>query len=212
VARITIVREDNTVIVDGRALPIDCGPLAAAIHAVQWHGDKGHIEYVNPPGAPPEDFLPNAEIESLEPFQSVVNAWQAAADAIDKPPAPTLEQVKAAKLLLLRAKCAQQITSGFSSAALGSPHHYASDFISQANLTASVLNATLSNLPEDWTTPFWCTIDGKTWSFAEHTAEQIRQAGLDGKAWVVAAQKKLAGLRTQIDAAAAVDAVKAIDW
>ncbi len=50
--RVTIIPCDHMVYVDGTALSVDCSAVAdnaapgAAVHAVQWNGSTGWIEYV----------------------------------------------------------------------------------------------------------------------------------------------------------------------
>jgi len=43
--KLTIVREDNTVIVDGVAHGVDCSELPTFIHAIQFDNGVGHIEF-----------------------------------------------------------------------------------------------------------------------------------------------------------------------
>ena len=44
--RITVIRDDGTVIKDGTAiLGLDMSSIATNIHAIQWNGDVGEIEY-----------------------------------------------------------------------------------------------------------------------------------------------------------------------
>lgn len=138
--------------------------------------------------------------------------WNYADGAFAGPPAPTLADARASQVALLRAACAAEIVAGYSSAALGAAHLYPSTPTDQANMAASVLASLLPGVAGGWTTPFWCADAGGVWSFAEHTAAQIQQAGQDGKAMVVAAQSKLAGLEAQVAAAADAAAVAAINW
>ena len=50
--KLTIIPSDNTVYIDGMALRVDCSSVAdsgapgVAVHAVQWNGSTGWIEYV----------------------------------------------------------------------------------------------------------------------------------------------------------------------
>lgn len=135
-----------------------------------------------------------------------------AAQAILNPP-PTLAQAQAAQIAALTAACAAAITGGYSSSALGAPHTYPSGTTDQINMMGSV---TASTLPAasvaGWTTPFWCEDATGAWSYQNHTAAQIQQAGSDGKAWVVACQLKLAGLNAQVAAATTAAAVEAVTW
>lgn len=78
--RITIVRSDNTVVIDGKAHPVDCSALSEGICVVQWDGELGHIEYAQGGGLP---FMTNVDIASLDGFgleavAGIIAAWDAA--------------------------------------------------------------------------------------------------------------------------------------
>ncbi|MDB5610662.1 MAG: hypothetical protein JWP25_7562 [Bradyrhizobium sp.] len=82
--KVTIVRPDNVVIVDGRAMRVDCGTLPDYVRIVQWDEDHGHVEMF-PYGS---EFVPSIDIENLDDFRDAIAAWQAAANLIDNPPPP----------------------------------------------------------------------------------------------------------------------------
>jgi hypothetical protein len=126
--------------------------------------------------------------------------------------APTLESIKAAKLHQLAAACQAEIYGGFVSSALGAPHTYPAKDKDQANLAGSVVASLLPGLPGNWTTPFWCSNAGGTWTFAAHSVSQIQQVGTDGKAAILAALTKNATLAAQAMAANTEAAVAAIVW
>jgi hypothetical protein len=75
--RVSINCLDDTIVVDGESLLIDCSGLrAAGISAVQWDGDAGHIEYI-------KHAKPNEAIEDFDAYLSFVD------DAYPRPqPAP----------------------------------------------------------------------------------------------------------------------------
>ena len=83
-AKVTIIADDGVVGVDGVFRSVDLTGLDPDIHAVQWNGAAGEIEYRA--GRPPE------VMNDLTLFQPLVDLWAAAA-----PPAPTLDQMKASK-------------------------------------------------------------------------------------------------------------------
>lgn len=83
--RVAIIGPSNKVNVNGVARRVDLTGLDPNIHAVQWDGQKGHIEFLN------RD--PEQHITDLSEFQIFVDRWIAAA-----PPPPTLDQLKAAKM------------------------------------------------------------------------------------------------------------------
>jgi hypothetical protein len=81
--RLTIIPSDNTVYVDGRALVVDCSSIDPAIHALQWDGEAGWIEYVQPPSG---GAILNEPIMSLAPeYLALVAAWEAARESADAP-------------------------------------------------------------------------------------------------------------------------------
>lgn len=43
--QVSIIKDDNTVIVDGVSYAVDCSDLPADFHALQWDGTQGEIEY-----------------------------------------------------------------------------------------------------------------------------------------------------------------------
>jgi hypothetical protein len=85
--RVTIIRDDNMVYVDGRAISIDCSQLPSRVRAVQWNGalNRGWIEYDNEGHS---TILPNEPLLSLDLFQPWVDAWESQRVLQDTPPAP----------------------------------------------------------------------------------------------------------------------------
>lgn len=124
----------------------------------------------------------------------------------------TLAQVQAAQIVTLSADCQAQIYAGFQSSALGAAHTYPAKDKDQANLTASYASSFDPTNPAGWTTPFWVMDSTGSWTFVQHTAAQIQQAGRDGKAAITAALEKNATLSAQVMAATTVAAVQAIIW
>jgi hypothetical protein len=75
--RISIIAEDNTVMLDGKHHTTDCsGLLVDRIRALQWYGDHGEIEFVN-------HAAPNEKITSLAPFMHYIDAA-----IVPEPPEP----------------------------------------------------------------------------------------------------------------------------
>ncbi len=83
--RVTIIADDGVVGVDGEFRSVDLSALDPNVHAVQWDGAKGHVEY--------RDRSPETPLADLAPYQPFIDAWAAAA-----PPPPTLDELKALKL------------------------------------------------------------------------------------------------------------------
>lgn len=107
--KLTINRSDNVVIVDGRRLDIDCSGLPNNISAVQFDGERGEIEFFPDQDG---DYAPNQVITSTEQFSGVITAWQSAANAIDNPPPPTLQQAIITKQGEVMRKRDQEIDGG----------------------------------------------------------------------------------------------------
>lgn len=78
--KLTIIKEDNAVIVDGERHTVDCSDLPADFHALQWDGAYGEIEYTAARcvhcGA--RSKKGNASIAGLELYQKYVNEWAVA--------------------------------------------------------------------------------------------------------------------------------------
>jgi hypothetical protein len=61
--RVLIVVAQNTIIIDGRGMALDCTSLRSKqISALRWYGDHGEIEYVG-------SVRPLAQIMKLDAFQ-----------------------------------------------------------------------------------------------------------------------------------------------
>lgn len=87
--RITIVKADNLVVVDGSAIHgIDLSHLPPDFHALQWYDTYGDVEYVDPNTSQHS----NVHITDILPFQSCVDAWNVKKQELDAaaaiPPVP----------------------------------------------------------------------------------------------------------------------------
>lgn len=82
--RVSIIVPDNMVVIDGKPHEVDCSGLVG-IHAVQWQGERGHVEYR--PGDEPRG---NDEIVSMADYAAIIAAWDAAENAPPPPPPPPL--------------------------------------------------------------------------------------------------------------------------
>lgn len=93
--RATIVKDDDTVIVDGERHMVDCSNLPADFHALQWDGTRGEIEYrvtrCDHCGA--QSKKGNVLVSDLAPYQPYVDAWRAA-KAIAEEAAAAAEKAK----------------------------------------------------------------------------------------------------------------------
>lgn len=77
--RITIVKEDNVVLVESMALNIDCSSLPDDFHALQWYGTWGEVEFITDFSSFPATRKPNLTIRDLSPYKSIIDAWEAKA-------------------------------------------------------------------------------------------------------------------------------------
>lgn len=162
----------------------------------QFDGTKYYIDDEQPVEYP-------ARPSEFHVFDYVSKTWTLSSEAF--------EEARAKKSVSLDADCKQAIVSGFYSSALGIEHFYPSKETDQANLNASVTSSFYPNLPEDWTTPFWCSIDND-WQYVEHTASQIQQVGLDGKTAILGHLSKNQTLQNQLQQAETLEEVEAIQW
>jgi len=70
--RLTIIRADNAVYIDGKMFEIDCSGIDQSLHAVQWHDVSGWKEFVQPFTG---EAILNESISSIDEFQSIIDAW-----------------------------------------------------------------------------------------------------------------------------------------
>lgn len=74
--KISIIPADKTIVIDGVALVFDFPIFSTKVHAIQWNGTSGNIEYTK--GA--ATWFDNIAI--VEPFIEAYNAEKARLDAI----------------------------------------------------------------------------------------------------------------------------------
>jgi len=78
--RVTIIKDDNTVIIDGEARTVNCAALPEEFHALQWDGVRGEVEYrtLTCAHCSVRSKKPNATISDLSPYKAIVDGWHAA--------------------------------------------------------------------------------------------------------------------------------------
>lgn len=77
--RLVIVADDNRVCVDGLCFDgLDVSSLDASIHAVQWNGQWGEIEYKSVFQDGQITKPQNQVITNVTPYQWAVDAWNVA--------------------------------------------------------------------------------------------------------------------------------------
>jgi hypothetical protein len=93
--RVTIIREDGVVGIDGHFKKVNMDYLSTGIRAVQWDSSSGsgHIEY---------DDMSNAELTSIADFQTFIDSWNAP-DPLPVIPAPSADEMKASALSRINA-------------------------------------------------------------------------------------------------------------
>lgn len=80
--RVTIIRDDGLVGIGGTFRMVDLSTLPPGIRAVQWDGQRGHVEH---------DESANTQLDNVEDFQPFIELWKAAS----RPPAlPTATGTK----------------------------------------------------------------------------------------------------------------------
>lgn len=82
--RVTIIADDNVVYVEEQPLKVDLTGLHSAIHAIQWYGTVGEMEFKQDHVT--NEKLPNLRFNDFTPFQPFVDRWMEEAKKED--PAP----------------------------------------------------------------------------------------------------------------------------
>ena len=68
---LTIIKQDSSVSVDGYGIGnIDCTSLAANVHAIQFDGTNGEVEY--------NDGTANLAITAISDYSAITDLWTAA--------------------------------------------------------------------------------------------------------------------------------------
>jgi hypothetical protein len=99
--KLTIIVPDSQVGIDGAFRRVTL-PNLGDIHAVQWDGTNGHIEY--------SDGTPNALISDIDDFSNIVELWNALTPPAPVP--PTIAELKLAKIEAVKAERDRLIVVG----------------------------------------------------------------------------------------------------
>lgn len=105
----------------------------------------------------------------------------------------SLDDLHAEKVRSIDISCEKGITSGFTSPALGSSHHYSSQLDDQLNLTGAILRGL--------DMPYACRDEQGVKAFRLHTAEQLRQVGDDFTLYKLQLLQHANELKQQLDLA-----------
>jgi hypothetical protein len=87
--RLTIIKDDGVVGIDGVFKTIDLSSLSPGIRVVQWDGTSGHLEFYS-------DVSPNLPINSIDAYQVYVDAWNLLPELPNLPEPPKEELIAAA--------------------------------------------------------------------------------------------------------------------
>jgi hypothetical protein len=82
--RLTIVVPDSNVGVDGEFKKLNLASMDENIHAVQWNGTRGHIEY--------NDGTINEQITDINQFSDIVDQWYSITPEVEELEPETPEQ------------------------------------------------------------------------------------------------------------------------
>lgn len=151
---VTVVPDDNLIIVDGKALvfPFDA---PTNMHALQWLGDGGHTEWTDGPNEPlaAEDYDGQVApyVALWEGEKKRLEAEAAAAEEVYN----SLENVKARKLVTIDAETSAAILAGFECEATppdtGTPEllHFSYDEFDQQNFADAAVSMQLATASGD---------------------------------------------------------------
>ena len=73
--RLTILKDDDVVIVDSVGAKVSCKEIPAYVHAIQWDGARGHIEFKH---APDGSHVANVPIQHVENYAFLIDRWRVA--------------------------------------------------------------------------------------------------------------------------------------
>jgi hypothetical protein len=138
---VTIIVPDNIVLVGGKPHTVDCSTLVAEnIHAVQWDGSAGWVEYAMVNG----EKTPNAAITGISPYQSYIDAWTAVENYVPPPPpSPTTSDL----IAYANRRQWQKATSGYTATINGSQVTIPTTSESMSLITGKVARFQQANPP-----------------------------------------------------------------
>lgn len=152
--RVTVVPADRLVIVDGQALILDFN-APERMHALQWDGKQGHIEWQGSDNEPPhnEPLEAASYADQVAPY---VELWTKEKKRLDNEAAAaeaeynSLPNVKARKLAAIDAETSAAIMAGFECEATppdtGVPEllHFSYDSFDQQNFADAAVSMQLA--------------------------------------------------------------------
>ena len=164
---------------------------------------NGYYDSIDSPLPPGVKAIPITDAEWQEAISSPYQPVTVVNGVLNIPSGPTLAQAQSSQIAALRTACANAITGGFSSSALGSLYNYPSDPLSQSNMNTVAGSSSGGSL--------WCE-SGGVWTFKAHTQAQAQAVLAAFVAWLNSCQSQLATLTAEVNAATTVSAVQAVVW
>lgn len=163
------------------------------------------------------EVLPATQLECTdEQHANYANYKVVNGQIVSKTNSELLAIAKKAAIVALNKSCAEAITSGFKSNALGADHTYPSNSLDQTNLQSAVSAAhtSISANVTTWESVLMCMDANNVWSFISHNAAAVIEVGSDWHDYVTACRVKLSTLAAQInsDATDTTDKLSAIVW
>lgn len=139
--------------------------------------------------------------------------WELLPDGSFVPFVPALDAARAERVRRLRFDCLHAITGGFTSTALGQPHHYGSTDTDQTNIGRALRASLTRSKDPAWTAAVPCRAAGEDAdAFRPHTAAQLHALECDLHDVIEGARVRLDKLKAQVAQAPTVDIVNAIAW
>lgn len=207
--KVTIIRADNFIGIDGRGVHIDMSQLPSELIAVQFSGENGVEEWIETTSVTGRLIPYSKDISSLSTYQEYIDTAMSIFDAEDNPLPPSLEELRQMRMALISRNCGEQITAGVTCNALGAEYIYPTEQNDQLNLSGSVARAMLHT---DDTFVFSCTDHAGVKARIEHTAEQIIAVGDAVYDHVKQCLLKKDLLFSEIEAAIDEGQVAAVSW
>jgi hypothetical protein len=180
--------------INGEFRKVELTSLDPSVSAVQWEESEGHVEYFNAPNTPMTD---------IDNYSSVIQAWHNLTPPVAPP--ETLEESRVAQKALINSARDMQEADGFEY--LGKILD--SDERSALRITMAAMTAQLSVTASqpfsiDWTCKdnTILTLDG------QQTLEMPKALAING----LVLHGKAKYLKSLIDTAETIEAVRAITW
>lgn len=161
--------------------------------------------------------FPNPEVDPVPDGEAVFDdepTEEQLLEAFPNRAARVLVNSRAAAAVVLAADCESVISNGYASSALGTAHAYPSQSNDQSNLHTGLLSVPAD--PTGWTWKLWCSAPNEesviVWTYAEHDADQLKQAIIDYGISLQSIQSHWADVMAALNAATTLEEVAAVVW